>query len=579
MDPITSDHQMPQAQNYSIPPYQTQTQLQSPFQPQSQTRHQSVSSVASEPVTSAPLEHQLELDRQMVRHLLSKYSKEELARIFQEETRKPIKPDQSDRSSLLSSRTASTTISDQSSVFDSSSSIRSFSDASSISGASIFSSVSSRILGRKSSHALSSKSQSQISLADATTSSSSKQKTTFVCGFCSEEDIVKTCTRKNDLKRHMEDFHNMNAQWHCRHRGCQMVFDWQTAYKAHLKQCHGGSRMSLDEAKVNLCPQVVFACGFSRCTQVFEASGDMDASNLFKEYVSHVVKHFDDGIQSSGQWSYDTRMRNLLRQHQVAQYWENYVSSDQNHEDAQLHWSPTTSLVLRKRLECRHIGDVAMTVHYALQLGTNHETPLKTHQDFIMPLKDSCTMAIPGHINNATSAASLQDIPPSFNFRIPRGPNPTLASYIASQRRATPMQSSRRSQRAQHYSSRSAGVNPSLASSSPSAGFSNSQYYSTHDISVSREPSLYDNRAESVYACGRDHLMPQVGGIISDDIQNLCTLTNSSPDSGDISMTDAEMLAQEFHHNYGGIPPNDMGPSAALSHHGQFFNDPTQTQY
>ncbi|PHH49723.1 hypothetical protein CFIMG_006836RA [Ceratocystis fimbriata CBS 114723] len=587
MDSIISDHQAPQAQNHHLQTHESQNrsqiqpQLQSPFHPESpvQSSNQYMFDIFGSNIISASRE---ELDRIVIRYLLKTYSPDNLSRIFHEETRNPSKPDQSDRSSLISNFTASTAISEQSSIFDSASSVRSVSDTSSISSASIFSSVSSKFLGRKSSHALSSKSQPQISLADAVPNSS-KQKTTFSCGFCSEEDIVKTCTRKNDLKRHMEDFHNTNAQWSCRHRGCQAVFDWQTAYKAHLKQCHGGSRMSLDEAKVNLCPQVVFACGFSKCQKVFEAVGDTDAPNTFKDYVAHVVKHFDDGAQSSGSWSYNTRMRNLLRQNQVSRHWQDYGLSNQY--ENQLNWSPVTSLILRKRLECRHIGDPSVIVHYAVQLGTNYEAPVKTHQNFVTPLKESCTMPIPGHINNSTSAAGLQDIPQPLNFRIPRGPNPGLASYIASQRRLGPVQS-RRASRAQHYSSRSAGVNPNLASSSSSAGFHSNQYYQAQNIPVSREPSLYDNQPHDVFGRGRDGLMPQTSAIMTDDIQSLCTLASGSPESGDISMADADMLTRDFHHDYSSLPSVNAGLSggdmtttpASLGHPSHFFEDPTQAR-
>lgn len=83
----------------------------------------------------------------------------------------------------------------------------------------------------------------------------------YACGFCGEIGIPKTCTRRNDLRRHIDQFHNTNAQWLCQHRGCRMAFDWQTAYQIHLRNEHGGSQMRMDEAKAVLCPQTVFACG------------------------------------------------------------------------------------------------------------------------------------------------------------------------------------------------------------------------------------------------------------------------------------------------------------------------------
>ena len=126
------------------------------------------------------------------------------------------------------------------------------SDNSSLRG-SIISNVSARtakLLGRKAPRPSITHEEETSPASNESTTPAPKQKGSFTCGFCREEDIQKTCTRKNDLKRHIEDFHNTNAQWFCRQKGCDMVFDWQTAYKTHLKQAHGGSRMSLDEAKI-----------------------------------------------------------------------------------------------------------------------------------------------------------------------------------------------------------------------------------------------------------------------------------------------------------------------------------------
>ncbi|KKA30698.1 hypothetical protein TD95_005141 [Thielaviopsis punctulata] len=557
-------------------------------------------------MTASSTTHQLELDRQMVRHLLNTYSKEQLARIFQEETRKPMQPNQADRSSMLSAHTTSTTLSDRSSVFDSASSVRSFSDASSISTSSIFSNVSSKLLGRKSSHASKAaahtaahaSSSSPFSASSSTSTAVitpiAKQKTVFMCGFCSEEDIVKTCTRKNDLKRHMEDFHNMNAQWCCRHRGCRMVFDWQTAYKAHLKKCHGGSRMSLDEAKVNLCPQVVFACGFAKCCHVFEASGDADAPNMFKEYVAHVVKHFDDAPNVTGAWSYSTRMRNLLRQAQVVRVWEQSGWDVQT--DVPLRWLPATSLVLRKRLECRHIDDAALMVEYAVQLGTHPERPLKHHANFVTPLRDSCAFSVPGHAAGGKSGlAPPLPVAQSFDFRISRNSDPALASYLASQRRVS-VQPKRTQRGAHHYSSRSAGVNPNLTSSSLGSSNSNSSsgsngsssnnnnnnshnsnhYFSPHGMPISRAPSMYDSHSQAAFVRTHGAVMPHGSGIIADDIQSLRSMAHGSPESADIAMADAEMLAQDFHHGYTGMSAAELGPGNGLDHHSPFFDDPTR---
>lgn len=340
-----------------------------------------------------------------------------------------------DTASVLTTSTYSSVRSDDApSLFDSASSVRTASDTSSARG-SIISNMSARtakLLGRRTSGAGSSRhstssnggqpqqqphNQSTDTLPDddsasvMTTNStnSAKQRGTFVCGFCREEGITKTCTRKNDLKRHIEDFHSINALWFCNHDGCSMVFDWPTVYKTHLKKAHGGSRSIVaDDVRVTLCPQTVFACGFDRCIQVFESSSDAEAPSTFKEYVAHVIKHLDDvGSSSSSsssstpglQWSYSTRLRNLMRQSAVLNTWlDSYSEADRE----ALEWQPQTTGVLRKLLETRHIlpRDVHLLVQYAFALGSNLPPAAvpDIHDVFRIPVSQECQMQVPGHI-------------------------------------------------------------------------------------------------------------------------------------------------------------------------------------
>ncbi|KAF4122292.1 ZnF C2H2 [Geosmithia morbida] len=322
--------------------------------------------------------------------------------------------------------------------------------------------------------------------ASVLTTNSAKQKGTFMCGFCREEGIRKTCTRKNDLKRHMEDFHSMNALWFCGQNGCGMVFDWPTVYKTHLKTAHGGSRVVPEDVKVTLCPQTVFACGFDRCIQVFESSSDADAPATFKEYVAHVVKHFDDGGGGGGggsgqpQWSYSTRLRNLLRQSAVLNAWaDTYPDADSR----DLRWQPQTTGVLRKLLETRHVlpRNVGLLVRYAYALGSDQPDPSTLsdiHQVFRIPVSEECQLQIPGHrtmrqpspmihqqqqqqqhtpqhehqqhqqhqqhqhqqqqmMRHQAPQTPQQPEQDQFSFKISRGnnPHPHLAHYYATQRR------------------------------------------------------------------------------------------------------------------------------------------------
>ncbi|KAF7560796.1 hypothetical protein G7046_g3354 [Stylonectria norvegica] len=499
--------------------------------------------------------HQDHLDRQLLRHLMRRYGRDGVNQLMNEVNRNGSPP-LHDQESIISSSTYSSVKSeDAPSIFDSAS-IRTFSDASSVTG-SIISNVSARtakFLSRKSQPGSSSTTKQSTETDEnvatsgdsgAGASNAPKQKGAFTCGFCKEEDIQKTCTRKNDLKRHIEDFHNMNAQWFCRHRGCRMVFDWQTAYKTHLKQAHGGSRMSLDEAKANLCPQTVFACGFENCLQVFEAPSDDDADSTFKEYVSHVVKHFDEGAVS-GEWSYSARMRNLLKQSGVVRAWTNsaWPEADRN----RLRWHPQSSGILRKRLETRHLGDLQLLVQYAIALGSEPSTVHKYREDFVIPFKNECRQSIHGH-------KSRPQLPPApatpesdpFQFRISRGQDPGLAAYLASQRRVyVPRPGPVRAGRSARPPMRT--LNASTPASNPMAP----QYrYSNAPTSP-----IYDPQQQQHYA-----MMSQPnGGIIAEDLRSLRSMASSVSEQdvemGDAQMTDPGYIPQQFSGPYGpaGIP-------------------------
>ncbi|WYZ42681.1 hypothetical protein EsH8_VI_000380 [Colletotrichum jinshuiense] len=556
------------------------------------------------------------LDRQMIKHLLGRYGQDELSRLIQETTGPPA---DSDGASIVSSAQSSIISEDPSSVWDTQS-IRTFSDTSSITG-SIISNVSrgtSKILGRRSqSSSAAAAAQAQAAQqaaqtqqeeqeswngldvptqtnttpdAASSTTSASKQKGAFMCGFCKEEDIVKTCTRKNDLKRHIEDFHNVNAQWFCRHRGCQMVFDWQGAYKTHLKQAHGGSRMSLDEAKVNLCPQVVFACGFDNCLQVFEAQGDSNASSTFKEYVSHVVKHFDEG-SNSGEWSYSARIRNLLRQVQVQSAWNESMWNEASR--ASLQWSPQTSGILRKRLECRHIGDVKLLVQYALVLGSDAGSVGKFREDFVTPVVDTCTMHMPGHRSRQQSIAPPEPADP-FSFKISRGANPALAAYMASQRRVYVPKQQRvvRPPQLHHAhqqvpqqvpASNPMGSHSRLSHSSHSSHSSHHSHPQAHHNGHTQnnlghffqtlpESPMYGPNPNA-HPFGSTSSAMHHNGIIADDMQSLRSMAGGSPDSPDVEMQDPGMMA-DFSSQYAPHAPNLTSPS--ISGHADGFFPPGQ---
>jgi hypothetical protein len=511
-----------------------------------------------------PPSHQDQLNRQMIRHLMTQYSRDEMQRIWQEETRAA----HSDTASIFTSSTRSSVKSEDAvSVFDSGSSIRTTSDSSSTRG-SIISNVSAKFLNRRNRPSVASTTTSQSShadgpawdtddgstmnMGDGSMLSTPKQKAAFMCGFCKEEGIQKTCTRKNDLKRHIEDFHNMNAQWFCRHRGCQMVFDWQTAYKTHLKQSHGGSRMSLDDAKVNLCPQTVFACGFEQCSTVFEASTDDDAGSTFKEYVAHIVKHFDEAT-NSGEWTYSARIRNLLRQAGVFRAWNNSTWAA-DAERNRLTWNPQTSGILRKRLETRHIGDLQLLIQYVITTGSDPSTAHKYREDFITPVRDECQMAIPGHkIRAPPSVPATSMVEPEPEFRISRGANPNLAAYLASQRRVyvprPPVRSGRSARPPVRAMTNAPAPMPTQfeyqTPSAASSMYDTRQHQHQHQHQPQHQQQQQHHPQYAVM--DRSH-----SGIIAEDMRTLRTMaghgTDADVDMGDTQMVDPGYMPHHHHH-------------------------------
>jgi len=566
-----------------------------------------------------PSAHEDQLDRQMLRHLMRKYTTEGLARLMQEEeTTTSSNPSLNETASILTTSTYSSAKSeDAASVFDSGSSVRAFSDTSSGRG-SIISNVSARtakFLSRKSSNASSLRhdkthtsqevvngSASQWDVSDAASTHSgehgsvtnaAKQKGTFMCGFCKEEGIIKTCTRKNDLKRHIEDFHNMNAQWFCQHRGCNLVFDWPTVYKTHLKHTHGGSRTNLEEAKVSLCPQTVFACGFEKCIQVFESPSDLDAGNVFKEYVAHVVKHLDEG-SNSGEWNYSTRIRNLMRQSGVLRAWQtsSWPEADRN----RLTWEPQHSGNLRKRLETKHIGDAQMLVQYAITLATSPNSARDMHQSFAIPVMDECRMQMNGHKSRPQLPLQAPQAPEAdpFSFKISRGPSnphPQLANYLAHQRRMYAPRPPVRAGRSARPPMNSVAAN--------SHNFHQSQAPAQAPAPSMFDPTGFYTQSSSDHHKSQQQQHPQQqyammpptdGGIIADDLRSLQSMASSNQ-SSDVTMGDAQMMDSSYmnHQSFSGPYAPSLQSSASMDiggtgdvkmeHHDQFSPYGTQNGY
>jgi len=203
------------------------------------------------------------------------------------------------------------------------------------------------------------------SASRSSTSAGTPRDGPFECPFCAEAGISRSIARKSDLKRHFLQFHHANARWTCSLPGCGLTFDWKSAYELHLKDVHRG--VHRDDPGVETCPQVVFACGFSSCKQVYEARCDVDAGAKATEYFAHVAGHFHSGDPHQ-RWSYTDRLRNLMRQAKVDEAWKSRVRGHGPND--RLKWHPQSSSTLRKMLETRHFPDIHLLVRWAVILGS-----------------------------------------------------------------------------------------------------------------------------------------------------------------------------------------------------------------
>ncbi|TQN63688.1 hypothetical protein CSHISOI_11726, partial [Colletotrichum shisoi] len=258
-----------------------------------------------------------------------------------------------------------------------------------------------------------------VAAAVAAVTSPSRRKP-IECPLCAVHDVHVGFGRKSDFKKHLQNFHNTDCLWACPRRGCRMVFDFEKAYVVHLKtDHHGGSRDSSfhaatapDRVRVELCPQVVFACGFVGCKTVIEAPDDGAAPAAADAFFDHLASHFDrratptssSSSSSSSSpvcgWTYYHQIRNLLRQRALKDEWKHALWDKAARN--QLRWQPRSSADLKKLLECRHLADVPRVLHAAWTLGqTSFSSPKHPGPAFpgeaTRPLRNRCPLSISGH--------------------------------------------------------------------------------------------------------------------------------------------------------------------------------------
>jgi hypothetical protein len=224
----------------------------------------------------------------------------------------------------------------------------------------------------------------------------------YQCPMCFLDNNPVGFGRKSDFKKHLHNFHGADVVWICRTKSCALSFTTERAYSTHAKEAHRMEALPNSAARTELCPQVVFSCGFASCKdRVFEAQNKDDASNSRDKYFEHIAKHFEDGYDVNA-WEYRVLIQNLMRQHRVKPVWKTCIWPKDKR--SQLTWRPRSSGDLRRMLECRHLGeDISTLVRLAFILGnapfTTSSTPPPSEIDlhFQLPFRSQCLKdSIPG---------------------------------------------------------------------------------------------------------------------------------------------------------------------------------------
>ncbi|KAF4987568.1 hypothetical protein FDECE_15384, partial [Fusarium decemcellulare] len=228
----------------------------------------------------------------------------------------------------------------------------------------------------------------------------------YQCPMCFLDNNPVGFGRKSDFKKHLYNFHGADVIWLCKTKGCHLSFATERAYSTHAKETHRMDAMPNSTAKTELCPQVVFACGFGNCKdRIFEASGSDQASASRDKYFEHIAKHFEDGFDVNN-WEYKVQLHNLMRQSKVKSIWKTCIWPKEKRQ--QLTWRPRSSGDLKRMLEARHLGqDISTLVRLAFILGTspftNPNTPPPSEIDlqFSLPVRSECLMDTVGHADGA----------------------------------------------------------------------------------------------------------------------------------------------------------------------------------
>lgn len=263
---------------------------------------------------------------------------------------------------------------------------------------------------------------SATSMASATTT----PRKPIECPLCAVYDITVGFRRKSDFKKHLQNFHPTDSLWVCAQPTCRTVFDVERAYVQHIRTEHSHPSASsasdpvlpsADAARVRLCPQLVFACGFLGCKTVLEARDESDSPVVADRYFDHLASHFDVGSKpsavaasSQSEWTYYTQMQNLLRQTALKEAWK--AASWNKTVRMHLRWQPRSSGDLKKLLETRHLGDVSRLLHAAFTLGSSsfadpeHPPPPSFPGESARPVRGKCPLNPEGGVCAVSSSSS-----------------------------------------------------------------------------------------------------------------------------------------------------------------------------
>lgn len=222
----------------------------------------------------------------------------------------------------------------------------------------------------------------------------------YQCPMCYLDSSPVGFGRKSDFKKHLHNFHGSDIVWICHTKGCHQSFSTERAYSTHAKEAHRMKALPNSTARTDLCPQVVFACGFGSCRdRLFEAASPEDACATRDKHFEHIAKHFEDDFDVSN-WEYKVQVHNLLRQQQVKPVWKTCIWPKEKRQ--QLQWRSRSSGELKRMLEARHLGsDISQIVRLAFILGnapfsaSGAPPPGELESYFQLPYRNQCPVDAP----------------------------------------------------------------------------------------------------------------------------------------------------------------------------------------